>query len=47
MDGEGAATCRLTHQGQEVWSREQPFTLLGAGVGDDGVVAGYAYSGGL
>jgi hypothetical protein len=44
--GEGAARYRLTHQGQEVWSGERPFTLLDAGVGDDGVVAGYSYGGG-
>jgi hypothetical protein len=30
MHGEGAAGYRLTHQGQEVWSGERPFTLLGA-----------------
>src|SRR5262249_14255861 len=45
--GQGAATYRLTHDGRDVWSGERPFTLLGACVGDDGVVEGYAYSGGL
>lgn len=47
MRGQGGATYWLTRQGQDVWSGERPFTLLGAGIGDDGVVAGYAYSGGL
>jgi len=47
MHGQGAATYRLTHEGRDVWSGERPFTLLGACVGDDGVVEGYAYGGGL
>ena len=47
MHGQGGATYRLTRQGRDAWSGERPFTLLGAGVGDDGVVAGYAYRLGL
>ena len=47
MQGSGAATYRLTHQGRQVWSGERPFTLLDARVTDGGVVAGYAYSSGL
>jgi hypothetical protein len=42
MYGQGGASYRLTRQGQEVWSGDRPFTLLGAGVSDDGVVAGFA-----
>src|ERR1051325_11714252 len=47
MYGKGGASYRLTRQGQDVWSGDRPFTLLAVGVSDDGVVAGYAYSGGL
>lgn len=47
MYGQGSASYRLTRQGQDVWSGDRPFTLLGVGVSDDGVVAGFAYSGGL
>jgi hypothetical protein len=45
--GRGGASYRLSRGGREVWSGARPFTLLGAAVGEDGVVAGYAYSGGL
>jgi len=47
MYGRGGASYRLTRQGQDVWSGGRPFTLLDAGVSDEGVVAGFAYSGGL
>jgi hypothetical protein len=47
MYGQGGASYRLTRQGKDVWSADQSFTLLGVGVSDDGVVAGFAYSGGL
>jgi hypothetical protein len=42
--GRGKATYRLTLEGRQVWSGEKPYTLWDACVGDDGVVAGYAYS---
>src|SRR5262249_29865711 len=45
--GEGEGAYRLTRLGREVWSGTRPFTLLGVAVGDDGVVAGHAYSAGL
>src|SRR5262245_45359141 len=47
MYGQGGASYRLTRQGQDVWASDRPFTLLGVGVSDDGVVAGFAYSAGL
>jgi hypothetical protein len=46
LHGEGAATYRLTRHGKEIWSGERPFTLLDAGVGEDGVVVGYTCSNG-
>jgi hypothetical protein len=46
VHGQGPAAYRLTRQGREIWSGPRPFTLLEAAVGDDGVVAGYAYHGG-
>lgn len=45
--GQGAATYRLTRAGREVWAGEKPFTLLAAGVSDEGVVAGYSYDSGV
>jgi sugar lactone lactonase YvrE len=42
--GRGGASYRLTQGGREVWSGEKPFTLWEAGVTDEGVVGGYAYS---
>ena len=44
MCGRFGASYRLTRQGREIWSGQQPFTLWEAAVSDDGVVAGYAYS---
>jgi hypothetical protein len=45
--GAGAGTYRLSRSGRVVWSGERPFTLVHAGVADDGTAAGYAYSNGL
>ncbi len=45
--GAGAGQHRLRRDGVEVWSGEQPYTLHQALVTDDGVVAGYAYEGGV
>jgi hypothetical protein len=45
--GAGAASYALTEKGEEVWRRQQPFTLWDARVTDDGTVVGYAYSTGL
>jgi hypothetical protein len=44
MLGRGGATYRLTKAGREVWSGKKAYTLWDAGVTDEGVVAGYAYS---
>ena len=44
MYGQGKATYRLDRGGQVAWEGARPFTLWDAGVTDDGVVAGYAYS---
>lgn len=45
--GQGPARYRLTRGGDVVWEGNRPFTCWQAAVGDDGVVAGYAYSNGL
>ena len=45
--GAGAASYRLSRAGRVVWSGERPFTLVYAGVADDGTAAGYAYGNGL
>ena len=42
--GQGEGACRLTRNGVEAWSAEHAFTLWDAGVTDEGVVAGYAYT---
>lgn len=47
MNGAGPAQYRMTRDGQEVWAGERPFSLWDAGVTDDGIVAGYAYEGGV
>ncbi|MFO1350996.1 MAG: hypothetical protein U1F68_10115 [Gammaproteobacteria bacterium] len=41
--GQGQGTYRLTRRGKLIWSATHPFTLWNAAVGNDGVVAGYAY----
>lgn len=41
------ASCRLTRNGREVWAKSLPCALWKAGVTDDGIVAGYAYSHGF
>jgi sugar lactone lactonase YvrE len=46
-DGSGPADYRLTRDGAEVWAGERAFSLWDARVTDDGVVAGYAYEGGV
>jgi len=46
MNGSGPATYRLTHDGEEVWADEHPFSLWKAKVTDNGTVVGYAYEGG-
>jgi hypothetical protein len=45
--GAGPATYRLSRAGRTVWSGERPFTLVHAGVANDGTVAGCAYTNGL
>lgn len=45
--GQGPARYRLTRGGDVVWEGDRSFTCWQAAVGDDGVVAGYAYSNGL
>lgn len=47
IDGQGDADYILKNEGRVSWSGRKPFTLLDAEVADNGVVAGYAYSGGL
>jgi hypothetical protein len=42
--GRGKASYKLTRDGREIWSAEKPYTLWEAGVCDDGLVTGYAYS---
>lgn len=44
MYGQGAGNYRLTQHDKVVWEGERDFTLWEAGVTDDGIVAGYAYS---
>jgi hypothetical protein len=44
MYGQGEGRYRMTHDGAEVWAKTLPFTLWDCAVGDDGIVAGYAYS---
>lgn len=46
-DGRGPATYRMVREGKELWAGKKPFTLFDAVVTDDGVTAGYAYTGGL
>jgi hypothetical protein len=43
-NGEGPARYRLLRDGKELWARDEPITLNGAALGDDGVIAGYAYT---
>ncbi len=45
-DGGGEGRYRFTRDGQELWSGARPWTLQEAVVGDDGLVAGYAYGAG-
>ncbi|MEQ1891978.1 MAG: hypothetical protein ABL998_05500 [Planctomycetota bacterium] len=45
-NGAGAATYRCRRGASELWAGERPWTLWEAVVGDDGVVAGYAYGNG-
>lgn len=45
-EGGGEGRYRFTRNGQEVWSGARPWTLQEAVVGDDGLVAGYAYRAG-
>lgn len=45
-NGAGAATYRCRSGTTELWGGERPWTLWEAVVGDDGVVAGYAYGNG-
>jgi hypothetical protein len=45
-DGAGAARCRMTRRGAEVWSRELDLTPRECVVSDEGVVVGYAYDNG-
>ena len=46
-NGRGPADYHLSFRGEEVWSDDRPFSLWDAVVTDDGVVAGYAYEGGV
>lgn len=41
---EGGATVTIRRQGQQVWSGKMAFTLLNAGITDDGAVGGYGFS---
>lgn len=43
-DGSGSAKYKLSLDGKELWSRDEPITLYRAALGDDGVIAGYAYT---
>ena len=45
--GRGDGNYKLTKNGIAVWSGRKPFTLHEAGVTDDGVIAGYAYTHGV
>jgi hypothetical protein len=45
--GRGEGTYRLTKNGEEVWAAKHPFTFFNAGVTDDGISAGYAYTYGV
>jgi len=42
--GRGDAAYRVAKSGEDVWSDRLPFTLHEAGITDDGVVGGYAYT---
>lgn len=42
--GAGVGHYALTCDGQPVWSRDEPFTLWEAVVGDEGSIGGYAYT---
>jgi hypothetical protein len=44
--GRGTAAYRLSLDGREVWSATKQYTLWDAGVTNEGLVAGYAYSNG-
>src|SRR6185295_5164352 len=44
--GGGPATYRCERGGKPLWSETRPYTLWEAAVGDDGVIAGYAYGAG-
>jgi hypothetical protein len=45
--GRGEGNYRITRDGELVWQGAKPFTLYEAGITDDGIVAGYAYTHGL
>jgi len=44
--GQGEGSYVFTRGGKPAWEKKLPFTLWDAQVTDDGVIAGYAYSGG-
>jgi hypothetical protein len=44
MYGQGEGRYRMMRDRAEVWAKTLPFTLWDCAVGDDGIVAGYAYS---
>lgn len=44
LHGGGPGTCRMEKAGVLVWERELNFTFWEAGITDDSVVAGYAYT---
>src|SRR6266487_4580693 len=45
--GRGEGNYQITSNGVVVWSGKKPFTLCEAGITDDGIVGGYAYTHGL
>lgn len=45
--GKGAAVYRFSKENELVWEREHPFTICKAILTDDGITAGYAYTGGI
>lgn len=46
-EGRGEGSYVLSQEGKEKWSAKLPFTLWDAGVTDEGVVCGYAYTEGI
>src|SRR5262245_9115421 len=43
-NGAGPGRHTFLRDGVELRAREEPFTLHGAAIGDDGMIAGYAYT---